>query len=187
MTLGSLIQIGGIMLSKPLSDRFGKKAVFIGGMAVTTIATVLVYFVTPTSMGLMFLLSILWPLGWGPTVPLLWVMMADVADYSEWKNSRRATGLVFAGIVFALKAGLALGGALAGWLLAAYGYVPNVPQSEHALMGIRLCSTIYPAIPFVIGLVCLVIYPIGKSMNMRIQDELLERRNKFASQNPAAT
>jgi Na+/melibiose symporter-like transporter len=54
-------------------------------------------------------------------------------------------------------------------------------------MGIRLCSTIYPAIPFVIGLVCLVIYPIGKSMNMRIQDELLERRKKFASQNPAAT
>jgi len=186
MTLGSLIQIVGIMFSKPLADRFGKKAVFIGGMTVTTIATILVYFVTPTSMNLMVVLSILWPLGWGPTVPLLWVMMADVADYSEWKNSRRATGLVFAGIVFALKAGLALGGALASWLLAAYGYVPNVAQSEHALMGIRLCATIYPAIPFIIGLFCLMIYPIGKTLNLRIQDELAERRRKFAAENPAA-
>jgi Na+/melibiose symporter-like transporter len=151
-------------------------------MAVTTLATILVYFVTPTSMNLMVVLSILWPLGWGPTVPLLWVMMADVADYSEWKNSRRATGLVFAGIVFALKAGLALGGALASWLLAAYGYVPNVAQSEHALMGIRLCATIYPAIPFIIGLVCLAIYPIGKALNLRIQNDLVERRKQFTSQ-----
>ena len=45
--LGSLIQIVGILVSKPLADRFGKKAVFIAGMAITTIATALVFFVTP--------------------------------------------------------------------------------------------------------------------------------------------
>jgi Na+/melibiose symporter-like transporter len=186
MTMGSVIQIFGIMASKPLSDRFGKKAVFTAGMSVTILATVLVYFVTPTSMGLLTALSVLWPLGWGPTVPLLWVMMADVADFSEWKNNRRATGFVFAGIVFALKVGLSFGGALTGWVLAAYGYVPNVAQSAHAMMGIRLSATVYSAVPLVIGLVCLAIYPISKALNLRIQDELAERRKKFASENPAA-
>ena len=102
---GSFVQIVGILFSKPLADRFGNKAVFIVGMTVTMIATVLVYLVGPAQVNLMFALSILWAIGWGPTVPLLWVMIADVADYSEWRTFRRATGFVYAGIIFALKAG----------------------------------------------------------------------------------
>lgn len=180
--LGSLIQIIGIIFSKPLADRFGKKAVFIAGMSVTTIATGLVFLVGPTSIGLMFGLSILWALGWGPTVPLLWVMIADVADYSEWKTSRRATGFMYAGILFALKVGLSLGGALSAWVIDAYGYVPNVAQSGRALLGIRLGASIYPTIALVLGIVCLVIYPIGKKLNLRIQDDLVERRKKYTSQ-----
>jgi len=179
--LGSLIQIVGIVFSKPLADRFGKKAVFIAGMSVTTIATALVFFVTPTSMTLLVVLSILWPIGWGPTVPLLWVMIADVADFSEWKNSRRATGFMYAGILFALKAGLSLGGALSAWVIAAYGYVPNVAQTQRALLGIRLGATLYPAATLALGIVCLAIYPIGKALNIRIQDELTERRQKYAT------
>ena len=185
---GSLIQIVGIVFSKPLADRFGKKAVFIAGMAVTTIATVLVFFATPTSMTLLVVLGILWPIGWGPTVPLLWVMIADVADFSEWENSRRATGFMYAGILFALKAGLSLGGALSAWVIAAYGYVPNVAQTQHALLGIRLGASIYPGVALILGLGCLAIYPIGKALNLRIQDELTERRRKYAIPNsPAAT
>ncbi|PTX91557.1 MFS transporter [Opitutus sp. ER46] len=187
MVAGSLIQIVGIICSKPLADRFGKKAVFISGMAVTMLATVMVFFVTPTSMNLLVFASILWPLGWGPTVPLLWVMIADVADYSEWKTSRRATGFMYAGILFALKAGLGLGGALSGWIIAAYGYVPNAVQSPHALLGIRLGASIYAAIPFALGLVCLAIYPIGKALNLRIQDELAERRRQMAAGVAAAS
>ena len=180
--IGSLIQIVGIIFSKPLADRFGKKGVFIAGMSVTTIATALVFFVGPTSITLMFGLSILWAIGWGPTVPLLWLMIADVADYSEWKTSRRATGFMFAGILFALKAGLSLGGALSAWVIDSYGYVPNVAQTERALLGIRLGASIYPTIALLLGVACLAIYPIGKKLNLRIQDELVERRKQYAAQ-----
>jgi Na+/melibiose symporter-like transporter len=183
--IGSLIQIVGIIFSKPLADRFGKKAVFITGMAVTLVATVLVFFIGPTSIGAMFGLSILWAIGWGPTVPLLWVMIADVADYSEWQTSRRATGFMYAGILFALKAGLSLGGALSAWVLDLYGYVPNVAQTEHALLGIRLGASVYPALAMGLGLICLIIYPIGKRLNLRIQDELAQRRQQFAMNIPA--
>jgi hypothetical protein len=65
-------------------------------------------------------------------------MMGDVADFGEWKTGRRATGTVTAAVVFALWIGLALGGAIAGWLLSLYGYEPNAMQTDHALMGIRL-------------------------------------------------
>jgi GPH family glycoside/pentoside/hexuronide:cation symporter len=181
MVLGSLVQIVGIIFSKRLTDRFSKKAVFIGGVSVTTVATIGVFLVGPTSVGLLFWLGILWAVGWGPTVPLLWVMIADVADYSEWKTSRRATGFMFAGIIFALKAGLSLGGALSAWVIDAYGYVPNVAQTPHALLGIRLGASVYPAIALGIVLVCLALYPIGKTLNRRIQDELAERRTAYGS------
>ena len=178
--LGSIVQIVGILFSKPLAERLGKKAVFIGGMGVTTLATVLVYSITPTAVGPLFWLNILWALGWGPTVPLLWLMIADVADYSEWKNFRRATGFMFAGILFALKAGLSIGGALSAWLINAYGYIPNVAQSARALLGIRLGASVFPAGFFVLGLACLIIYPIGKALNTRMQNELTERRKQYA-------
>jgi Na+/melibiose symporter-like transporter len=179
--VGSIIQIFGIMASKPLADRFGKKAVFIAGVTVTTIATLGVFAVGPTQVGLAFWLGILWAIGWGPTVPLLWVMIADVADFSEWKTSRRATGFMYAGILFALKAGLSLGGALSAWVIDAYGYVPNVAQTPRALLGIRLGSSVYPAILLGVVLVCLAVYPIGKALNQKIQDELEARRRQYAS------
>ena len=179
--LGSVVQIMFIPLSKPLADRFGKKAVFIAGASVTTLATVGMVFVGPRDMTMVFWLSVLWSAGWGPTVPLLWVMIADTADYSEWQTSRRATGFMYAGILFALKAGLGLGGAMAGWILNGFGYVANQPQTANALLGIRLGASIFPACLLGICLVCLVLYPISKSLNIRIQDELAERRKKFAA------
>jgi Na+/melibiose symporter-like transporter len=184
--LGSLVQIVGIACSKPLADRFGKKVVFITGASVTTVATALVFFAGPTQVGLMFWLSILWAAGWGPTVTLPHLMMADVADHSEWLTHRRATGFMFAGASFALKAGLSLGGALSAWLIDAYGYVPNVAQTEAALLGIRLGASLYPALMLALGIVSLAFFPIGKTLNLRIQKELAERRQEYATEAGAA-
>jgi glycoside/pentoside/hexuronide:cation symporter, GPH family len=185
--VGSLVQIVGIIFSKPLADRFGKKAVFIAGVAVTTIATAWVFWATPSSIAMLFWLSILWAVGWGPTVPLLWVMIADVADYSEWKNYRRATGFMFAGILFALKAGLGLGGWLSAQILDFYGYIPNVTQTERSLLGIRLGASIFPSIALALVVACLFVYPIGKLLNHKIQDELTERRKTYATLNAQAS
>ena len=113
-------------------------------------------------------------------MPLPWAMMADVADYSEWKTSRRATGIVFAGIVIGLKVGLAIGGGLAGFLLSRYGYVPNVEQSADAIKGIRLSMSVYPSIALILCVVALFIYGIGKKTEDQMQNELAERRKSYS-------
>ena len=177
---GQLVTILGVLSSKMLAMRFGKKIVFLVGLFFTTLFTVLFIFPPAGDIGLIFGLNILKSLAYGPTIPLLWAMMADVADFAEWKTHRRATGVVFAGIVFALTAGLGLGGALCGWLLAAYGYAPNTVQTEHALLGIRMAGSVYPAITFGIGVAALAGYGISKKLNLQIQDELAERRKLFA-------
>jgi glycoside/pentoside/hexuronide:cation symporter, GPH family len=177
---GQLVTIFGVLVSKALAVRFGKKLVFLVGLFFTTLFTVLFIIVPPESVGLTFIINILKSLAYGPTIPLLWAMMGDVADFAEWRTNRRATGVVFAGIVFALKAGLGLGGAICGWLLATYDYVPNAAQSEHALFGIRMTASVFPAITFFIGVVALAFYGISRKLNLQIQDELAERRKTFA-------
>jgi Na+/melibiose symporter-like transporter len=181
---GMVCNIIGVLFSKALAVRFGKKSVYLIGLFFTTLFTALFILLPADAVGPAFVLNILKSLAYGPTIPLLWAMMADVADYAEWKTNRRATGIVFAGIVFALKAGLGLGGAICGWLLASYGYVPNVIQTEHALFGIRLTASIFSAILFFASLVALAFYGISKKLNLQIQDELAERRKSFSTAAP---
>lgn len=176
---GMVMNILGVMVSTALAIRFGKKAVFTIGLFFTAVFTSLFIVLPAQAVGLAFLLNILKSLAYGPTIPLLWAMMADVADYSEWKTKRRATGLVFAGIVFGLKAGLGLGGAICGWILAAYNYVPNAVQTARAIFGIRMAASIYPALTFFAGVVAIMFYSINKKLNLQIQDELAERRKSF--------
>ncbi len=179
--LGTVATIIGIFFSKPLSMKYGKRNVFIGGLTLTTLFCAMFVFLAPQSITLMFVTEIIRQFFYGFTIPLLWAMMADVADYSEWKNNRRATGIVFSAIVFGLKAGLGFGGAITGWILTLFNYVPNVEQSASALDGIRWTMSIFPAITFGICVLCLFFYPINKNLEIKITDELAERRKSFAS------
>jgi Na+/melibiose symporter-like transporter len=123
-----------------------------------------------------FIINILKSLAYAPTIPLLWAMMGDVADHSEYINYRRATGFVFAGIVFALKAGLGLGGAICGGIIESFGFVANQDQTASAIEGIKLSASIIPAITFFIGVIALFFYSISKSYNEKMQAELEMRR-----------
>jgi Na+/melibiose symporter-like transporter len=173
---GNLVQILGVLAAKPLADRFGKKAVFTLGLAGATLVQLAFFTVGPTAIGSMFVMQIASACAYGPTIPLLWAMIGDTADYSEWKTGRRATGFVFAGVVFALKAGLGFGGAISGWLLAAYGYTVETAHDPAVLDGIRWMASVYSAVPFAIGVVCMLFYSITKDLNLQISRELAQRR-----------
>ena len=171
----------GVLCSTFLSIRYGKRAVAIAGFSMTTVFMALFVLLPPDAVGTMFILEYARVLTYGPTIPLIWAIFADVVDYAEWKTGRRTTGVIYATILFGLKAGLSLGGAIAGWLLTGYGYRANAVQTAGALRGIRMTMSVYPSAFFLIVIVCLICYKIGKKLNIQIQDELAERRKNFAS------
>ena len=172
-----LVTIIGLALSRPLANKFGKKAVFRSGLFLCVFLSGLFIIVSPKAIFLTLILQLLFQFMWGvAAMSLPWAMMADVADFSEWKNNRRATGIVFAAIIIGLKVGLAVGGALAGSLLSIYGYVANVAQTSHTLFGIRMITSIYPAAFLIIGALLLFFYRINKSTETQMQNELAERR-----------
>lgn len=186
--LGQLASILGIVVSNFLVSRMGKRNVFIGGLILATIFAVLFYIVPPDGIIFVFVLQILFNFSWGITMPVPWAMMADVADYSDWKYNRRSTAIVFAGIVIGLKVGLAIGGAIGSMLLKWSGYIAPpakvswVAQTPEAIFGIRLSTSIYPAIAIVFVIVILLFYKINKNMELKMQDELAERRKSYNAQ-----
>jgi GPH family glycoside/pentoside/hexuronide:cation symporter len=179
--VGALVQfLGVICLSEFLANRYGKKRTFIVCLALTAISTALFYFPSPDNIATIFFLNVLKSLAYAPTVPLLWAMIADVADHMEYVHFRRATGFVFSGVVFALKAGLGIGSAILGFVLSGFGYVSGsgVEQNDLAVQGIVLSSSLIPAVTFFIGVIALFFYPITKQFNQRMQSELADRRSK---------
>jgi Na+/melibiose symporter-like transporter len=183
--LGTGITIVVILLSPPLAKMFGKKAVATTGFALACVGTIAFYFLPPTNINGMVALTLFVAICYAPTIPLIWAIYADVADYSEWKTGHRFTGMVFATIGFALKSGLALGSASFLWIMAGFfNYDTKLPDAPEAVRGFRVCSGIVVGILFGVCTILLIAYQINKRMTIQMADELAERRQKFAAQNP---
>ena len=176
---GIIMMIVGIAFSKKLADKFGKRDVFGASLFLSAVCLLLFLFYSPQSIALVFGTQLAHGFFYGISTPLLWAMIADVADYSEWKNKRRATAIVFSAMIFGLKAGLSIGGALVAGILAVYGYDPQLPvQSPGTITGIKLSVSVFPALTFCIGVAFLFFYEIDKKKEIQIQKDLMLRRKE---------
>ena len=175
---GIIFMIVGIGLSKMLADKYGKRNIFGVFLFISTLFVLIFYILSPESINLIFGAQILHGFFYGITIPLLWAMIADVADYSEWKNNRRATAIIFSAMMVGLKLGLSIGGALVAQILGNYGYEPNSvgEQTESAILGTKMLVSVYPSIPFLIAAGLLFFYVIDKDLEDRIESELSKRR-----------
>jgi Na+/melibiose symporter-like transporter len=172
-----IMQIVGIGFSRFIADRFGKRNTFGVALFLSTLFLLVFYWFPPDAIGFVYLAVIGHGLAYGVTVPILWAMVADVADYSEWKHSRRATAIVFSAMLVGLKAGLSLGGALLTAILAFYGYDASLPvQGAGTIGGIKASISIYASIPFFVAAGSMFFYVIGKRMETTIESELSGRR-----------
>ena len=180
--IGTATTIVVIMLSASFARRFGKKAVAVAGFGLSALNAFAFYLLKPGDVNGMVALTVLGSIVYAPTVPLVWAIYADVADYSEWKTGRRFTGMVFATIGFALKAGLAVGSASFLWIMAGlFHYDTKLPGAPEALAGYRATAGIVVGILFAICTVLLIAYKLNKRATIEMADELAERRHKATS------
>jgi len=175
--IGTIALIVVIPFSKPLAKRFGKRNVFLASSILSGIFFMLLYLPGVGDIKLIYLFNILAKMAYAPAVPLIWTMLADTADYSEWKTGRRSTGLVFSAATFAQKAGWGLGGALAGWLLAIFKFVPNVEQTASAIVGMKLMISVIPGVLYMSCAILLFFYSIDHKTCLTMEKELQARRD----------
>ena len=177
VTLGMIGNILGCACAQPLSKRFDKKVAYVYLQYISAILSCLAFFIPNEHVLLAFLVYFLWCFFTQMATPLLWAKMADAIDYGVWQNGRRLTGLVYASIVFFIKLGLALGGAIAGWLLAYYQYQANVELSEATKNGILTSFTLYPAIGSVLVALIMSKYSLDNKTIKKITADLTQKSN----------
>jgi len=179
--IGTATTIVIILLSPALARHYGKKAIAVVGFALSTLNAFAFYFLHPANVGGMVALTILGSIVYAPTIPLVWAIFADVADYSEWKTGRRFTGIVFATIGFALKSGLALGSASFLWIMSSlFHYDTKLPSAPDAVAGYRACSGMVVGMMFATCTVLLAAYQLNKRLTIQMADELAARRKSVA-------
>lgn len=174
--IGTIALIVVIPFSKPLAKKFGKRNVFLASSLLSGFFFILLYLPGISDVKLIYLINILAKMAYAPAVPLLWTMLADTADYSEWKTGRRSTGLVFSAATFAQKAGWGIGGALAGWLLAIFNFTPNAIQTDLAITGIKLMISVIPGILYMSCAILLYFYTIDHNTCIIMKSDLDARR-----------
>ena len=162
----------GVILAKPLASRFGKKKTFLFSILVSSLLSIMFYFVESDQLIAIFTLNIFIGISAGVVMPLLWAMYADIADYSEWKNGKRSTGLIFSSSSMSQKFGWTIGGALTGWILSYLGFEANVVQTETAVLGIRLMISVIAGVAGIIAAIFVWMYTLDESTIERIQDDL---------------
>lgn len=134
----------------------------------------------PREILLMFAFNILISIALGFKPPITWAMYADVADYNEWKNGRRATGMTFAATTFSQKLGSAGGSALMLSVLAAMGYQAGQMQAGASLDSIIYMQTLVPGLFALLTAVSLIFYNLSDAKLETIQVDLKKRQQRNA-------
>jgi GPH family glycoside/pentoside/hexuronide:cation symporter len=164
------------LLSGALTQRWCKRSVWRASTVLGAAVLAAVYFIDQHSLVQVIGMAFLSTATVGIAAPINFAMASDVSDRIELTAGRRMTGLVFSGIAFSGKAGLGLGGALAGLLLGWFGYVANTTLEPRAVQGILICMSLVPAAGCLVLLGVQWLYPLHRELVEDVSRQLRERR-----------
>jgi GPH family glycoside/pentoside/hexuronide:cation symporter len=170
--LGQAANMIGVMLAATVSSSIGKRRTFMYAMFIAAGLSFLFYYCDKEQVVLIYVLQALISFCAGIIFPMLWSMYADAADYSQWKTGRRATGLVFSASSMSQKLGWTIGGSISLWLLALYGFKPNVEQAPETLTGIKYMMSFVPGICALISGLIMVFYSLSDAKMKEVASAL---------------
>ena len=172
-----IASIFGAMVTASLSKKFGKKKLFIYALLFSGVVNSLLVFCSPENVTAIFSIGILSEFAAAIFPTLFFVMLGDAADYSEFKNNRRATGLVYSAGSFATKFGGGIAGAIIGVVLGVYNYSGQDSASiKGAIPGIIMLMSWVPATITVLAAILMSWYPLSQEKTSEITLELSRRR-----------
>jgi glycoside/pentoside/hexuronide:cation symporter, GPH family len=177
--LAMLVTIGIFLIpTKMISDRINKGPAYALGLFIASIAIMFGFLLPHTPSPWIYVIAVVAGMGFSAQWVCPWSMLPDVVEYDEKMTGERREGIYYGLWAFLSKFTGALGVAVSGWALELYGYVPNVEQTAHALLGIRLFFSIVPAVVLIISLPFLIWYPITRKNHAELVKELAERKAK---------
>lgn len=174
-----LASVAGAMVTAPLGKKFGKRNLFIYALLFSGGVNALLAFCGPNDIEAIFAIGIVSEFAAAMFPTLFFVMLGDAADYSEFRNGRRATGLIYSAGSFATKFGGGIAGAIIGLVLGAFHYSgQDAAAIDGAIPGIIMLMSWIPALITVVAAVLMLLYPLTQKKIDKITLELNARRLK---------
>jgi Na+/melibiose symporter-like transporter len=172
-----LVSIAGALSTKFLVKLFGKKKLFMMALIACSTLTAAMFWVPQGNVSWVFILGCSSEFFAAIFPTLFFTMLGDSADYSEWKNGRRATGLVYSAGTFVQKTGGGFAGALVMIVLASYGYDGmDAETAKNALPAMQLLMSWIPAAFGLIALALMTLYPVSEQQQADISEQLIQKR-----------
>jgi GPH family glycoside/pentoside/hexuronide:cation symporter len=176
--VGGLTMTFGAMLTRFAVKAIGKKWAFIVSLTLVALTAIPFYWLKAGQIALIYACQIIGMVSAGINATLFWALVADTADFQEWKFNTRTTGVVFSATTCAQKAGMGIGAGFAGFLISYFGYVPNAEQTPAALHGILLLMSFIPAAGLLLLAGSFTIYGLNEPICQVMREELNARREQ---------
>lgn len=110
---------------------------------------------------------------------LIWALVSDCLDYSEWKTGFRSDGSMYSMYTFSRKIGstIASSGIAAGLALVGYVSGQNVVQTPEAITGIYYICNIIPLLCYAFQLIGIgLIFNLNKEKTDEMYAEMATKR-----------
>lgn len=165
-----------------LSKHFNKRTLMIAAFSLGALFNGAIYFIQPDQITAMMTLATIGEFFAGMMPVLFFSMLGDTVDYSEWKNNRRATGLIYSAGTFINKTGHGFAGAMVLIVLTLYGYEANTKEAvEGSIQGMVILMSSIPALIGVLGTMFVLAYPLNDKTMKEIEADLIKRRQQLTN------
>jgi len=165
------------MILPLLIRKFGKKKLYIYALSFGIIVAVIQFITGYDNLPLFLLLNVF--KGAGAFLPMLMMGMfsADCAEYGAYITGKRNEGITFSIQTFSSKLSTAIAGSLGVALLGFFGYDGMAAtQTEQALNGIWLQTTLFPIIGMFLGLIIFALF--YKLDEKQVQNMIIQMEGK---------
>lgn len=179
MSIISLATIPILVICFPLVPKlvakFGKKATLMAAIVSSTIFSVIPVVMEIKNVYIYSALVVLGTIGQTVFTMLIWALVTDCLDYSEWKFHERSDGSMYSLYTFSRKIGSTIASTGVSFGLAAIGFVSgsNVVQTAEAVNGIYFLVNIIPVVTCALELIGVgLIFNLNKETTERMYAEL---------------
>lgn len=179
MSIISLATIPILVICFPLVPKlvakFGKKATLMAAIVSSTIFSVIPVVMEIKNVYIYSALVVLGTIGQTVFTMLIWALVTDCLDYSEWKFHERSDGSMYSLYTFSRKIGSTIASTGVSFGLAAIGFVSgsNVVQTAEAVNGIYFLVNIIPVVTCALELIGVgLIFNLNKETTEQMYAEL---------------
>jgi len=160
-------------------NKFGKRDVILYTAALSFVFSVVRMFFYIRNVWVYTALNIMTLLGQTAFTMLIWALVSDCLDYSEWKTGFRSDGSMYSMYTFSRKIGSTIASSGLAFSLGLVGYVSgeNVVQTAEAVKGIYYVCNAIPTLCYGLILIGIgLIFNLDKKKTDQMYSEMAAKR-----------